>query len=211
MEDFGFIYAFINAGIINKTILGILFLLSLYSWALIFKKYFTYKLLVREYEEVSYLFAKRNLDDVRKYSENNYGIYSKFIDFVLDACKSQAKSKKETSEIRLQSEIILTQSTSHLERNLSNLASISNASPFIGLLGTVLGVINSFQKIGITSSASLSVIAPGISEALYATAVGLFVAIPSSIAYNFFMNKINEYTEYHNILIQQLIYLAQKD
>ncbi len=209
MEDFGFIYAFIHAGITNKIIIVILFLLSLYSWALIFKKYFIYKILVREYEVIRYLFAKRNIYEIKQYAENNYGIYTNFIDFVLESNKSS--NRKDTSELMLQSEIILLQSTASLEKNLSNLASISNASPFIGLLGTVLGVINSFQKIGITSSASLSVIAPGISEALYATALGLFVAIPSSIAYNFFINKINEYNENHNILIQQLIYLAQKD
>lgn len=210
MENFGFIYAFIHAGIANKIIIGILFMLSLYSWALIFKKYFIYKSLMREYEEIRLLFSKRNLYDINQYAENNYGIYTKFIDFVLETTKLENR-KKDISEIRQQSEIILAQSTLILEKDLSHMASISNASPFIGLLGTVLGVINSFQKIGITSSASLSVIAPGISEALYATALGLFVAIPTSMAYNFFMSKINEYNEYNSILIQQLIYLSQKD
>ncbi|MDR0483817.1 MAG: MotA/TolQ/ExbB proton channel family protein [Alphaproteobacteria bacterium] len=209
MENFGFIYAFIHAGVVGKIVFGLLFILSLYSWALIFKKYSTYKNLIREYEEISRLFTKRSLYDVKKYAENNYGIYSKFIDFVVESYKKGNKANN--SEVRLQSEIILNQASNLVSKNLSNLATISNAAPFIGLFGTVLGVINSFQKIGITSSASLSVIAPGISEALYATAFGLFVAIPAAAAYNFFVNKISEYDEYHNILIQQLIYLAQKD
>ncbi|MCL2567647.1 MAG: MotA/TolQ/ExbB proton channel family protein [Alphaproteobacteria bacterium] len=209
MENFGFIYAFIHAGVVGKAVFSLLFILSLYSWALIFKKYVTYKNLLREYEEISRIFAKRNLFDVKKYAENNYGIYSKFIDFTLGAYKKGSKAN--LSEVRLQSEIILTQATGQLNKNLSNLATISNAAPFIGLFGTVLGVINSFQKIGVSSSASLSVIAPGISEALFATAFGLFVAIPAAAAYNYFSNKINEYDELHNILIQQLIYLAQKD
>jgi biopolymer transport protein ExbB/TolQ len=89
MENFGFIYAFIHAGFVGKAVFVLLFILSLYSWALIFKKYAAYKNLAREYEDITHIFAKRSLFDVKKYAENNYGIYSKFIDFTLGAYKKR--------------------------------------------------------------------------------------------------------------------------
>ncbi|MCP4004770.1 MAG: protein TolQ [bacterium] len=72
-----------------------------------------------------------------------------------------------------------------LERGLSFLATVGSSAPFVGLFGTVIGIMNSFQQIGTTGSASLAVVAPGIAEALIATAVGLFAAIPAVIAYNY--------------------------
>jgi len=77
-----------------------------------------------------------------------------------------------------------------LERGLNFLATTGSAAPFIGLFGTVIGVINAFQNIGMTGSASLAVVAPGIAEALIATAVGLFAAIPASIFYNYFLGDL---------------------
>lgn len=78
----------------------------------------------------------------------------------------------------------------HLESYMDFLASTSTAAPFIGLFGTVWGIMSSFQNIGATGSASLAVVAPGISEALIATAVGLAAAIPAAIAYNYLLNKM---------------------
>ena len=78
----------------------------------------------------------------------------------------------------------------HLEKYLSFLATTGSSTPFIGLFGTVWGIMDAFRNIGVTGSASISVVAPGISEALVATAIGLFAAIPAVIAYNFFVNKI---------------------
>ena len=80
---------------------------------------------------------------------------------------------------------VLTDETHRLERGLSFLATTGSAAPFVGLFGTVVGIMNSFANIGATGSASLAVVAPGIAEALVATAVGLFAAIPAVIAYNY--------------------------
>lgn len=85
---------------------------------------------------------------------------------------------------------IIDQESTAMEDGLIFLASVSSSAPFIGLLGTVVGIINSFQKIGISGDTSLATVAPGISEALIATALGLFAAIPALLAYNFFRNKI---------------------
>ncbi len=80
---------------------------------------------------------------------------------------------------------VQTDETHRLERGLSFLATTGSAAPFVGLFGTVIGIMNSFADIGATGSASLAVVAPGIAEALVATAVGLFAAIPAVIAYNY--------------------------
>jgi len=82
--------------------------------------------------------------------------------------------------------------TSQMERGLPTLAMISSSAPFIGLFGTVLGIIQAFRNIGLTGVTSLAVVAPGISEALVATAAGLFAAIPALVAYNLFRNGIRE-------------------
>ena len=79
---------------------------------------------------------------------------------------------------------------SKLERYLPFLATTGNITPFIGLLGTVIGIIDAFREIGLTGSASLAVVAPGVSEALVATAAGLFTAIPAVIAYNYYLTRI---------------------
>ncbi len=78
-----------------------------------------------------------------------------------------------------------------LERGLSFLATVGSSAPFVGLFGTVIGIMNSFQQIGTTGSASLAVVAPGIAEALIATAVGLFAAIPAVIAYNYSSARVS--------------------
>jgi biopolymer transport protein TolQ len=78
----------------------------------------------------------------------------------------------------------------HLEKYISFLATTGSTAPFIGLFGTVWGIMDAFHDIGIKGAASLAVVAPGISEALVATAIGLFAAIPAVVAYNHFVNKI---------------------
>jgi biopolymer transport protein TolQ len=84
---------------------------------------------------------------------------------------------------------------SRLERNLSWLATTASVSPFIGLLGTVLGIIRAFQNLGAAGSTSLQAVGPGIAEALIATAVGLFAAIPAAVAYNHFGHRLKEMSE----------------
>ncbi len=210
MDNFGFLYAFINSGIINKIVFVFLLLLSIYSWSLILFKYKAYQKLNKEYKTISFVFNKRSMIDITNYTrDNHYSIYAKFTNFILDSRRNN--KNKNFDESRIQGEIILSQATSDIAKGIGILASIANSAPFIGLFGTVLGVINSFEKIGETSSASLAVIAPGIAEALYATALGLFVAIPASVAFNFFAGKIEEYDENHRLLLEQLLYIIERE
>jgi biopolymer transport protein TolQ len=87
---------------------------------------------------------------------------------------------------------IIQNQINHQEAYLPFLATTGNLTPFIGLLGTVLGIINAFGEIGIQGSASIAAVAPGVSEALVATAAGLFAAIPAVMAYNFFLSRIRK-------------------
>ncbi len=86
--------------------------------------------------------------------------------------------------------IVITEETEKLERRLSFLATTANTAPFIGLFGTVWGIMDSFREIGVRGTTSLAVVAPGISEALIATALGLATAIPAVLAYNYFLGRL---------------------
>jgi biopolymer transport protein TolQ len=115
------------------------------------------------------------IDEVEKsktISSKNYESVSKRIERVMDA------------SIDLETE--------KLSENFGYLATIGSTTPFIGLFGTVWGIMNSFQSIAISRNTSLAVVAPGIAEALFATALGLLAAIPAVIAYNIFTNQVND-------------------
>ncbi|MBT3197262.1 MAG: protein TolQ [Gammaproteobacteria bacterium] len=99
--------------------------------------------------------------------------------------------------------VALNRDLDQLEENLSFLATVGSTSPYIGLFGTVWGIMNSFSAIGATSNATLAMVAPGISEALVATAVGLFAAIPGVIFYNRFSNEIERLNNRYDIFLEE--------
>lgn len=99
---------------------------------------------------------------------------------------------------------------SQMEEYLSFLATTGNVSPFIGLFGTVLGIINAFQEIGRQGTASIAAVAPGVAEALLATAAGLFVAIPAVVAYNYFVNKLRIMTSELEIFTTECVVLLEQ-
>ena len=97
-----------------------------------------------------------------------------------------------------------TQESLRLESRLPLLATIGSATPFVGLFGTVIGIINAFTGIGASGSASLAVVAPGIAEALIATAIGLFAAIPATIFYNIFVSRLRDLQEAIRLFASEL-------
>ncbi|RMF48578.1 MAG: protein TolQ, partial [Deltaproteobacteria bacterium] len=104
----------------------------------------------------------------------------------------------------------MTSETQRLERYLTFLATTGSTAPFIGLFGTVWGIMDSFHGIGKTGSASLAVVAPGISEALIATAIGLVAAIPAVVAYNHFVSKVNVLTGEMDNFSQEFLNIVQR-
>ena len=105
--------------------------------------------------------------------------------------EGQVNSKTIADNVRRSLHQGVNNETAKLNHSISILATCANASPFIGLFGTVWGILTTFSAIGALKSASLATVAPGIAEALIATALGLFVAIPASVAFNIFLGKIN--------------------
>lgn len=167
-------------------VLGILLLFSMISWSIILLKFFTLRKASNSSAEFTDLFWKiRRLDQVfeesRRFDKSPIArVFRKgyqelkIDDFGLE----HALRKASMTEVK------------ELESQISFLATVGSTSPFIGLFGTVVGIMTSFDQIGAKGSASLSTVAPGIAEALVATAAGLLAAIPAVIAYNYFSNRI---------------------
>jgi biopolymer transport protein TolQ len=201
-----------HAGIVVKLVMGLLVLFSITSWAIIFLKGLTLRKATREGDVFLKLFwESRQLEEIYRNSRDlamtplaelykagyrelerfREGAKSEDITLNTPAAKGPVTRKEGARDnIARALRRTMTAELTRLERAIPFLATCGNTSPFIGLFGTVWGIMISFHDIGASGSASLAVVAPGISEALVATAVGLFAAIPAVIFYNHYNNKI---------------------
>lgn len=196
----------LSAGLVVKFVLLILFVFSVVSWAIIFLKYRSYRRIKKENEAFyeDYLRSSK-LSDIlslaKKYSFSTtaeifrvgYAELTKPNKLAADLSQDNPGSDEITLSSldnldRSMNKACNTEMTK-LERALDFLATTGSASPFIGLFGTVWGIMETFKGIGARGSATLAVVAPGISEALIATAAGLAAAIPAVIFYNYFLNQ----------------------
>lgn len=197
----------IHAGPMVKFVMILLLVFSLVSWAIIIMKYLSYKKARTETEFFLDTFWKsKNLADAYKAAQEIPGSPEASI-FILGFNELQklgrSRASKKGSEDNLEMQLASmdnlkramrkaeSEQMARLGMYLSFLATTGSATPFIGLFGTVWGIMTSFQDIGMRGSASLAVVAPGISEALVATAAGLAVAIPAVIFYNYYSNKLS--------------------
>ncbi|MCK5826243.1 MAG: protein TolQ [Desulfuromusa sp.] len=196
----------LNAGTVVKIVLLILIYFSLVSWAIIFYKTSVIQRAIKESERfLTFFWTKKRFDLVGQ-GINDYAnspIANLFREGYHEMLQLQKKSSDtaEPGDFSLKmapTEMVsralrraTTQETQRLEKYLTFLATTGSTAPFIGLFGTVWGIMGAFHGIGTTGSASLAVVAPGISEALIATAIGLAAAIPAVMAYNHFLNKVN--------------------
>ena len=183
---------FLHASIIIKFVLLALVGLSIGSWAIILYKYLQLSAVSRESEAVLGALqacrSSRDLGTVLAAAEpHDAGPMARIVKFALG--KDRHGSKE---EVRGQLRSVQAQEAERLESYLIFLATTGSTAPFIGLLGTVWGIMDAFHRIGTAGSASLAVVAPGIAEALVATAVGLAAAIPAVMAYNFFVNWVRK-------------------
>jgi biopolymer transport protein TolQ len=208
----GIIDGVLSAGPVVQGLLLIMIGLSLVSWAIIISKRKQLKLIQEANESfVDAFWRAASMEDMAKQARTyaNSNIASVFLAAFQELQRIAektlgAKSSKEMAEVGSDSSTRLT-GIDNLERtirkvsdaeiakaesNLSFLATVGSTSPFIGLLGTVVGIMTSFHQIAASGSASLAVVAPGISEALFATAVGLFAALPAVAAYNYFVGQV---------------------
>tara|TARA_B110000014_G_scaffold222598_1_gene179848 strand:- start:2 stop:568 length:567 start_codon:yes stop_codon:yes gene_type:complete len=170
---------------------------SVYSWAIIIEKFKLFKKINIESEEFEEKFWKSKSAETFYNSlpanlENPMGLL--FKDSMQTLLK--AKSKSNLNE-RMSSmlEVNIEKQMSKLDKGFTFLATVGSTAPFIGLFGTVWGIMNSFQSIAISRNTSLAIVAPGIAEALFATALGLLAAIPAVVAYNKFNNDSKKYLQ----------------
>jgi len=196
----------LGGSLIAKLVLLILALMSALSWAIIIIKAFQYHNIRKEDQKIYQIYLNESsLNQIKKVSSEY--LFSAF-SFIFSATYQEAarmsqriqRSSPDISEsnsmlpylsqqLQRVIEKAINERYSFIENRLNILATISSAAPFIGLFGTVLGIISSFQSIGTTGVTSLASVAPGISEALVATAAGLLAAIPALMAYNHFRNQ----------------------
>ena len=195
--DFSIISLFIRADVIVKSVIIILIASSIYSWAIIFEKIKLFKKINKSTEEFEEKFWKS------KSAESFYNnLPANINDPMANVFKSSMnvllKSKRSSNlneKMSRMLEINIEQQMEKIEKSYTFLASVGSTAPFIGLFGTVWGIMNSFQSIAISRNTSLAIVAPGIAEALFATALGLLAAIPAVVAFNKFTSDSKKYAQ----------------
>ncbi len=193
--DFSIVQLFLRADIIVKSVIIILIAASVYSWAIIFDKYKLFKKINKTSDEFEEKFWKSKSAETffNNLPANIDDPMAKVFRVTMQSViKTRSKSNlSERLESTLQSNI--EKQMNIIEKNYTFLATVGSTAPFIGLFGTVWGIMNSFQSIAISRNTSLAIVAPGIAEALFATALGLLAAIPAVIAYNKFSSDSKKY------------------
>ena len=195
--DFSIVKLFIRADIIVKSVIIILIASSIYSWAIIFDKYKLFKKINKSSEEFEEKFWKSKSAETfyNNLPSNVYDPMAKvFKNSMQTVVKSRSKSNL-SEKLTAVLESNIEKEMSLIEKNYTFLATVGSTAPFIGLFGTVWGIMNSFQSIAISRNTSLAIVAPGIAEALFATALGLLAAIPAVIAYNKFNSDSKKYLQ----------------
>ncbi|MDP7197180.1 MAG: protein TolQ [SAR202 cluster bacterium] len=195
--DFSIVNLFLRADIIVKSVIVILIAASIYSWAIIIDKYRLFKKINKSSEEFEDKFWRS------KSAESFYNSLPANIDDPMaNVFKGsmqaviKSKSRSNLSE-RLTNilEVSIEKQMNIIDKNYTFLATVGSTAPFIGLFGTVWGIMNSFQSIAISRNTSLAIVAPGIAEALFATALGLLAAIPAVVAFNKFSSDSRKYSQ----------------
>ena len=195
--DFSLMNLFIRADIIVKSVIILLIACSIYSWAVIIEKFRLFKKINQSTEEFEAKFwnsksAESFYNNLPSNIEDPMALVFK------DAMQSLLKRKSRTdlnSRMTTMLETGIEKQINKISKGFTFLATVGSTAPFIGLFGTVWGIMNSFQSIAISRNTSLAIVAPGIAEALFATALGLLAAIPAVIAYNKFNNDSIKYTQ----------------
>ena len=195
--DFSLMNLFIRADIIVKSVIVLLIACSIYSWAVIIEKFRLFKKINKSSEEFETKFW--NSKSAESFFNNlPANIQDPMALIFKDAMQALLKKRSRTdinSKMTTMLETGIEKQISKITKGFTFLATVGSTAPFIGLFGTVWGIMNSFQSIAISRNTSLAIVAPGIAEALFATALGLLAAIPAVIAYNKFNNDTIQYTQ----------------
>ena len=198
-DEFTLMSLFFRADLVVKLVILILFAASIFSWTIIIHKirlFRSLKKISKQFEEE--FWSGRSIKEIASTTHHlsESPIKYVFLEAVDEIEKSNKDTKKNIDSITDRINRIMEAASDYqnekLSLSFSYLATIGATTPFIGLFGTVWGIMNSFQSIAISRNTSLAVVAPGIAEALFATALGLLAAIPAVIAYNIFTSQVND-------------------
>ena len=195
--DFSITTLFLRADIIVKTVIIILIVSSIYSWAIIFEKIKLFKKINKSTDEFENKFWKSKSAE-SFYNSLPSNVNDPMANLFKDSMQVLLKSKRSSNLDEKMSrtlEINVEQQMEKIDKSYTFLATVGSTAPFIGLFGTVWGIMNSFQSIAISRNTSLAIVAPGIAEALFATALGLLAAIPAVVAFNKFSSDSKKYSQ----------------
>ena len=195
--DFSLWQLFLRADFVVKSVIIILIFSSIFSWALIFEK----ARLFRRIDKSTQLFEDKfwKAKSAEAFYKNlpnktEDPLTNIFKSAMGELIKTRSKSSSvQSARVERVVEVSTDKEVKEIEKNFTYLATVGSTAPFIGLFGTVWGIMNSFQSIAISRNTSLAIVAPGIAEALFATALGLLAAIPAVIAYNKFNSDSQRY------------------
>ncbi len=195
--DFSIVTLFMRADLVVKFVMISLVAASIFSWALIIDKIKIFKKIFKETDiaEDQFCSSKSAGDFYKKTSSDTDNplviVFRAGMECVQDH-KSKGQIVERTKRVM---DVAIDKQIEKYEKNLTFLATVGSVAPFVGLFGTVWGIMNSFQSIAISRNTSLAIVAPGIAEALFATALGLLAAIPAVVAYNKFSSDSRRYTQ----------------
>ena len=195
--DFSLINLFLKADIIVKSVIVLLIVCSIYSWAVIFEKLKLFKTINSSSDKFEDRFWKsKSVENF--YNSMPQNVSDPMAVIFKESMQGIMKSRSKSNINERLSSILeagIEKQVSKIEKGFTFLATVGSTAPFIGLFGTVWGIMNSFQSIAISRNTSLAIVAPGIAEALFATALGLLAAIPAVVAYNKFNNDLRNYSQ----------------
>ena len=195
--DFSLINLFIRADIVVKSVIIMLIACSIYSWAVIIEKYRLFKKINQATEDFEAKFWNSKSAETF-YNNLPANVQDPMALIFKDAMQNLLKRRSRTdlnNRMTTMLETGIEKQISKITKGFTFLATVGSTAPFIGLFGTVWGIMNSFQSIAISRNTSLAIVAPGIAEALFATALGLLAAIPAVVAYNKFNNDSIKYSQ----------------
>ena len=217
--DTSIIHLILNASLLVQFVMLILLLASLVSWTMIFGKRRALKIANKNADKFEKVFwSGKSMDKLYTSSKHshreNSGMEAIFAagygEFQRLARNQNIAASAVLEAAQRAMRVSFNRETDLLEMHLSFLATVGSTSPYIGLFGTVWGIMHSFQALGMVQQATIAMVAPGISEALLATAMGLFAAIPAVIAYNRFVHDVDRLTGRYDIFLEELSALLHR-
>ena len=217
MDDISVLNLFLEAGLVVKIVMMLLFIASILSWIIIVERYNFFKK-IKDVNDVflSDFWTGRDLDVLYKEiskEENLYGAMNlfknSFEEFIYIKCKENI-NELDLEDINRSMRVSIASDEEDMNKHLPFLANVGSVSPYVGLLGTVWGIMTSFQGLSDATQATINAVAPGISEALVATGMGLFAAIPAVVAYNKFTSESESISQSTLIFAEELASIFYK-